>query len=90
MNNGLPLLAVAGSFALQAEAIAEYPFLDGFINSQPLREDFINDIYLNLFGRPADPAGLAYWEAALENFQSTLTGDALALAIGQFVVTRPG
>jgi hypothetical protein len=87
VNNGLSLLAVAGSFAQQAEAIAEYPFLDGFINSQSLREDFINDIYQNLFGRPADPAGLAYWEAALEHFQSTLAGDALALAIGQFVVT---
>jgi hypothetical protein len=53
----------AASFSVQPEATAAYPYL-----ADPSTGDagtFIDQIYTNVFNRPADADGKAYWQAQL-------------------------
>src|SRR5258708_12881171 len=59
LDGGLPLLAIANSFAVQPEATALYPFLTS--PSAGGLSSFLGSVYSNLFNRPFDAAGLAYW-----------------------------
>jgi len=57
---GIALEDIASSFFDQNETKALYP--DGYSNI-----DFINNIYINLFGHSPDQAGLTYWQDKLDN-----------------------
>jgi len=61
-----------------------------FANSQEYKDTFagqsqyqvVNTIYMNLFGRPAEPAGLAYWGQALINGTFTVAEAVTTIADG--------
>ncbi|MFO1163211.1 MAG: Calx-beta domain-containing protein [Reyranellaceae bacterium] len=76
-QGGAALFAnIASSFGVSDEAKGLYPFLvNPFGASDPQISAFIDSVYLNMFNRGSDAAGLAYW-----------TGQTKAtLAAGQFV-----
>ena len=59
LNNGMSLVDIANSFAVQPEAIAQYSFL---ANPTPGgTASFVGSVYTNLFIRTSDPAGLQFW-----------------------------
>ena len=63
---GLSDAAIAQSFSVQPEATAMY----GFLAAPSLgmgREEFLNSVYQNLFGRNIDAAGEAYWLGQMNN-----------------------
>ena len=62
-NTGVAQSTIAASFAVQPEATSKYPYLANPNIASPT--EFINQVYLNLFNRAADAAGLAYWTAQL-------------------------
>lgn len=64
-NGGMSLAAIASSFSVQPEATALYSFLANPATGAPAT--FLNSVYLNLFNRPIDAAGSAYWTAQLAN-----------------------
>jgi hypothetical protein len=66
--------AVSAAFAGSAEYAAEY---GGMSNA-----DVINQIYINLFGRPAEPSGIAYWANAVTNGDVTMSAAVTAIAAG--------
>lgn len=55
---------VSAAFAAEAEYKTEYA---GLSNA-----DIVNKIYMNLFGRPAEEAGKAFWAAALDSKATTI------------------
>jgi hypothetical protein len=55
---------VSAAFAAEAEYKTEYA---GLSNA-----DIVNKIYMNLFGRPAEDAGKAFWAAALDSKATTI------------------
>lgn len=59
LNDGMSLVAIANSFAVQPEATALYAYLAGPSVGEP--QSFIAAIYHDLFNRDPDAAGLAYW-----------------------------
>ena len=62
-NPNLSLADIATDFATQPETLIAYPFL-----SDPTAEQanaFISEVYLNLFNREPDEAGLEFWSEAL-------------------------
>jgi len=63
---GLSDAAIAQSFSVQDEATDMY----GFLAAPSLnmgREEFLNSVYQNLFGRDMDAEGEAYWIGQLNN-----------------------
>ena len=63
-NDGMTLQEIAQSFSEQPESTAKYPYLD---NPNVASSDtFINTVYMNLFERAPDAAGLAYWKSQLD------------------------
>ncbi len=79
LNSGYTVSDMAASFAVQAEAKAEYPFLaTPNIITDPTA--FINAVYQNLFGRAPDADGLNYWTGQL------LSRGGDSHAIGQFIL----
>jgi len=64
-NGGMSLTAIASSFSVQPEATTLYSFLANPAAGAPAT--FLNSVYLNLFNRPIDAAGSAYWTAQLAN-----------------------
>ncbi len=75
INSGLSIEEIAQSFFDQPETQAKYPA--GMSDAQ-----FINAIYLNMFNRPADPDGLAYWANELATESITKGNMILAIANG--------
>jgi hypothetical protein len=70
------LADIASSFAVSAEAKSLYAFFDDPGDAATAEiETFLASVYDNLFGRPPDAAGLAYWTGRI--------GD--AIAAGAFV-----
>jgi hypothetical protein len=59
LNDGMSLLAIANSFAVQPEATSLYAYLAASSVGDP--QSFIAAIYNDLFNRNPDAAGLAYW-----------------------------
>lgn len=57
LSGGEALRTVAGDIAGSAEFTAKYGALDS--------AGFVDQLYQNVLGRPADRAGLAYWDSAL-------------------------
>ena len=68
----------AASFSVQPEAIEMYPYLKFPAIENP--SAFIDQIYMNLFNREADPEGKAYWTKEL------LARGNDPQAIGQFIL----
>jgi hypothetical protein len=62
-NDGFSLSDIAESFSVQPEATTKYPYLANQNIASP--QAFITQVYLNLFNRTPDAAGLAYWTAQL-------------------------
>src|ERR1700727_517123 len=65
---GVSDVQIASSFAAQPEALALYPQLGTPIllqQSTAAQLNFINAVYQNLFGHPADSAGAGVWEGNL-------------------------
>ncbi|MFZ5835876.1 MAG: DUF4214 domain-containing protein [Pseudomonadota bacterium] len=62
LQSGVSVVAIAGSFASQAEAVTSYAYL---ANPASGADDFLASIYDNLFDRAPDAAGLAYWKGEL-------------------------
>lgn len=65
---------VAAAFAASAEYKAEYADMS--------TADIINQIYLNLFGRAAEPTGLAFWANAVANGAVTIDTAVTTIAAG--------
>jgi hypothetical protein len=68
LDAGVPLFAVAQDFTASPEFLAVY----GSLNNS----DFLNQLYLNVLNRAAEPAGLAYWTSVLNS--GTTRGAVLA------------
>lgn len=65
LADGFSLAEIAESFSVQAESTTKYPFLANQEIASP--QAFITQVYMNLFNRVPDAAGLAYWTAELAN-----------------------
>ena len=82
------LTNIANSFAPQPETYALYPILStpGLNlqsgSAQAALGTFINNVYLNLFGRAADASGRAYWLGQVTSGAIGLGAAALAIANG--------
>jgi hypothetical protein len=59
----LSLAEIASDFATQPETLAAYPFLGN--PTEVEAEGFIAEVFLNLFNRAPDQAGLDFWSDAL-------------------------
>ena len=63
---GVSDLSIAAAFAAQQEALALYPQLSSpSLAGGAAQANFLNAVYMNLFGHAGDPAGLTYWEGQL-------------------------
>jgi hypothetical protein len=84
----LALTNIANSFRPQAETIAIYPFLSNpnpNFSSPTVQaglNTFIENVYVNLFGHPADSGGLTYWLGQIEGGVIGLGAAVLAIANG--------
>lgn len=63
IDNGREFNTIAADFAASPEAEALYPYLTTPGVSSP--DNFVTNIYLNLFNRIPDAAGLAFWTGVL-------------------------
>ncbi|WP_416881723.1 hypothetical protein [Marivita sp.] len=80
-NPNLSLADIATDFATQPETLIAYPFL-----SDPTAEEaagFIAEVFLNLFNRAPDAAGLEFWSGAL---LASIAGDEGALSVGEIIL----
>lgn len=64
-NVGMSLLEIAQSFSVQPESASLYGFLSAPLVGLP--DSFLDSVYRNLFNRPIEPGGLAYWKGELAN-----------------------
>lgn len=79
-NPNISLEDIATLFSTQQETLVEYPF---FSNPQPAAaNDFIVELYLNLFNRAPDAEGLMFWSSVL---QGSIAGDN-DISVGQIVI----
>lgn len=74
MVQGMSIDTVAENFSIDTEYLA---FAAGKTPAQ-----LVNALYLNLFGRPAELAGLAYWVGELQSGVMTIAKVAQAIALG--------
>ncbi len=79
-NTSLDLVAITTDFASQAETQAVYPFFADPTSASASAT--ITQIYLNLFNREPDDAGLAFWSAELEAAVAEEEG---ALTVGEII-----
>ena len=77
LEGGRPIEQIATDFSSAAETIQKYPFFDA--PELASSDVFITSIYVNLFGRAPDAAGLDFWADQLES-GSTPVGE-IILAI---------
>lgn len=71
-SSGASQAQLAAGFSASAEFTATYA------GKSPL--DLVNSIYLNLFGRPAETAGLLFWASRLQAGQETFQSLVLTIA----------
>jgi len=75
-NNGvLDLAGIADNFAMSQEAQDEYAYFNAVFNypallTDEMREEFVKQVYQNIFERDPDADGLAYWTEQLKNAQT--------------------
>ena len=79
-SGDMTLAEIAQSFSVQPEAVELYPFLRFPEIVSP--EAFITQVYLNLFNREPDAAGLEYWTNQLETGASTVGGAIIDIISG--------
>ena len=84
-NPNLSLADIATDFATQPETLIAYPFLDNPTAEEA--EGFIAEVYLNLFNRAPDAAGLEFWSGAL---LSAIAGEEGALSVGEIILAIIG
>ena len=63
-NAGMTLIEIANSFSVQVESTTTYPWLNSR-NLDAGLDQFITQVYQNLFERAPDADGLAYWKDQL-------------------------
>ena len=80
-NPNLSLADIATDFATQPETLIAYPFLDDPTEAEA--EGFIAEVFLNLFNRAPDQAGLDFWSGAL---LAAINGDEGALSVGEIIL----
>ncbi|MFP7675700.1 DUF4214 domain-containing protein [Marivita sp. S0852] len=80
-NPNLSLADIATDFATQPETLAAYPFLEDPTEAEA--EGFIAEVYLNLFNRAPDQAGLDFWSDALI---SAIDGTG-TLSVGEIILS---
>src|SRR6056297_2476291 len=79
-NQGVSLSDIAMYFSFQEETYAEHPF---FVNpSATAANAFISELYVNLFNRVPDAAGLNFWSDVL---QDAIAGTG-SMSVGQIVL----
>jgi hypothetical protein len=82
------LTGVAAAYALQPEALTQYPVLvNPSTATQTDIQTFINAIYQNLFAHQADTNGLAYWTVEVNAVIGTHNPLTIANGIGQMAVS---
>ncbi|WP_292295059.1 DUF4214 domain-containing protein, partial [Marivita sp.] len=81
-NPNLSLEDIATDFATQPETLIAYPFLEDPTEAEA--EGFIAEVYLNLFNRAPDQAGLDFWSDAL---LAAINGDEGALSVGEIILS---
>jgi S-layer protein len=57
-SSSMDIWQIAAAFSASPESQALY----GAVSGNAVPADVINNIYLNLFNRPAEPAGIFYWQ----------------------------
>lgn len=80
-NPNLSLADIATDFATQPETLIAYPFLEDPTAEQA--NAFIAEVYLNLFNRQPDEAGLEFWSDAL---LAAIDGTG-ALSVGEIILS---
>jgi S-layer protein len=71
-NSGASLQTLAAGFSASKE------YSDTYAGKTPL--DLVDSIYMNLFGRHAEPAGLLFWATRLQSGQDTFASIVLTIA----------
>ena len=74
-NNGVSLNAIANDFVNSAEFIATYGYTTN--------KQYVDLLYINTLGRPADPAGEAFWVGLLDTGKATRSQELIAFADSQ-------
>ncbi|MFD1252828.1 hypothetical protein DEVEQU_01116 [Devosia equisanguinis] len=69
VNAGVSLADIADSFAASPEALAAYPYLA--LPNVASAQNFLNQVYQNLFNRAPDAEGLAYYAGKLASGATT-------------------
>lgn len=72
--NGGSTAAISAAFSTSPEYTATYAGLSP--------AEVVNAVYLNLFGRPAEPAGLTYWAPLIGNGKITIANVVTQIAAG--------
>ena len=72
--NGGSTAAISAAFSASPEYTAAYAGLSP--------AEVVNAVYLNLFGRPAEPAGLTYWAPLIGNGKITISNVVTQIAAG--------
>ena len=78
----LDLVAITTDFASQSETQTVHPFFADPATSSP--STFITSLYLNLFNREPDVAGLTFWSDAL---QAAVDGVEGAITVGEIITS---
>ncbi|WP_281993508.1 DUF4214 domain-containing protein [Sulfitobacter geojensis] len=81
-ETSLDLVAITSDFANQSETQAVHPFFMDPATNSP--STFITSLYLNLFNREPDAAGLTFWSDAL---QDAIDGVEGAISVGQIITS---
>lgn len=84
LNAGVSISDIADSFAASPEAAETYPYIRAPNLFTP--DQFLDNVYQNIFGRPIDADGLAYYKARIDSGESL--GSVVSSIIGN-ATTNP-
>jgi hypothetical protein len=94
-TGALSITGEAASFSVQAESLAQYPFLANPLTASTTGannalDGFINSVYQNLFGHAADgtdtTGGLGYWRGNILSALATNNAGTVAQELGVFCI----
>lgn len=80
-NPNLDLEDIATDFSTQAETLNVHPFFSN--PTADAAEDFITDVFQNLFNRDPDAAGLTFWSDALV---AAINDEDGAISVGEIIL----